>query len=64
MRRRVCVLESLARFKNACRIYGPGAFPNAEAATGEVLSLPIFPQLTDGEVKQVINLVRIFFAVR
>ena len=44
--------------------YRPGMCPNAEAATTEVLSLPMFPQLTNGEVKQVINLLRIYFAVR
>ncbi len=44
--------------------YEPGSCPNAEAATREILSLPIFPQLSDAEARQVINLVRIFFAVR
>jgi dTDP-4-amino-4,6-dideoxygalactose transaminase len=44
--------------------YRAGSFPNAEAAAGQVLSLPLFPQLTVGEVEQVIHLIRIFFAMR
>jgi dTDP-4-amino-4,6-dideoxygalactose transaminase len=32
---------------------GPGAFPVAEAAAARVVSLPIFPQLTDDEVAYV-----------
>jgi dTDP-4-amino-4,6-dideoxygalactose transaminase len=43
--------------------YTAGAFPNAEAATAEILSLPMFPQLTVHEVQHVIRLVRIFFAM-
>jgi dTDP-4-amino-4,6-dideoxygalactose transaminase len=41
-----------------------GAFPNAEAAAREILSLPIFPQLSYFEVDQVVRMVRIFFAMR
>ncbi|MDQ0322186.1 dTDP-4-amino-4,6-dideoxygalactose transaminase [Pararhizobium capsulatum DSM 1112] len=33
--------------------YGPGDFPVAEAASQEVLSLPIFPEMTLGQVEQV-----------
>jgi len=33
--------------------FGPGAFPVAEAAASQVVSLPIFPQLTDDEVAYV-----------
>lgn len=44
--------------------YEPGTCPNAEKAVAEILSLPIFPQLTDIEVGQVIRLIRFFFAVR
>jgi dTDP-4-amino-4,6-dideoxygalactose transaminase len=44
--------------------YEPGSCPNAEKAAAEVLSLPIFPQLTAHEVDQVIRLVRFFFAMR
>ena len=35
--------------------YGPGEFPNAEWACDHVLSLPIFPQLSDDEVDRVIE---------
>jgi dTDP-3-amino-3,4,6-trideoxy-alpha-D-glucose transaminase len=42
--------------------YKPGACPHTEAASSEILSLPIFPQLTDQEVEKVILLVRSFFA--
>jgi dTDP-4-amino-4,6-dideoxygalactose transaminase len=44
--------------------YKPGSCPHAEAAAAEVLSLPVFPQLSDGEVEQVIRLIRFFFAMR
>lgn len=43
--------------------YEPGSCPNAEKLAAEVLSLPIFPQLTGSEVEQVIRLVRFFFAM-
>jgi len=33
--------------------YSPGAFPVAEAAARQVVSLPIFPQLTDDEIAYV-----------
>jgi dTDP-4-amino-4,6-dideoxygalactose transaminase len=44
--------------------YKPGSCPQAEAAAEEVLSLPVFPQLSAREVEQVIRLVRFFFAMR
>jgi len=44
--------------------YERGSCPNAETITAEILSLPIFPQLSEPEVEQVTRLVRIFFAVR
>jgi dTDP-3-amino-3,4,6-trideoxy-alpha-D-glucose transaminase len=44
--------------------YEPGSCPNAEAAVSEILSLPIFPQLSDHEAAQVIRLIRFFFAMR
>ncbi len=34
--------------------YRQGDFPNAEAAAGSMVSLPLYPQLTDGEVERVI----------
>jgi len=43
--------------------YRVGSCPHAEAATSEVLSLPLFPQLTAYEVEQVVRMVRIFFAM-
>ncbi len=48
----------------ACRAwgFGPGAFPVAEAAATRLLSLPIFPQLTDAEVAMVVDAVRDFHA--
>ena len=33
--------------------YGPGSFPEAERAAGEVLSLPLFPEMTDEQVQTV-----------
>jgi dTDP-3-amino-3,4,6-trideoxy-alpha-D-glucose transaminase len=44
--------------------YERGSCPQAEAAADSVLSLPVFPQLSDHEVGQVIRLVRFFFAMR
>lgn len=44
--------------------YEWGSCPQAEAAAAEVLSLPIFPQLSAREVEKVIRLVRFFFAMR
>lgn len=35
--------------------YGPGDFPVAERAATEILSLPLYPQLTDGEVERIID---------
>jgi dTDP-3-amino-3,4,6-trideoxy-alpha-D-glucose transaminase len=44
--------------------YEQGSCPHAERTAAEILSLPIFPQLSDEEVEQVIRLVRFFFAMR
>jgi dTDP-3-amino-3,4,6-trideoxy-alpha-D-glucose transaminase len=44
--------------------YEPGSCPNTEAATAEILSLPMFPQLSGPEVNQVIRMIRFFFAMR
>jgi dTDP-4-amino-4,6-dideoxygalactose transaminase len=42
----------------------PGCCPQAEAAVSELLSLPLFPQLSAGEVEQVCGLIRFFYAIR
>jgi dTDP-4-amino-4,6-dideoxygalactose transaminase len=34
--------------------YGPGSLPHTEQAAAEVLSLPIFPELTDAELQTVV----------
>jgi dTDP-4-amino-4,6-dideoxygalactose transaminase len=38
-----------------------GSFPESEAAAREVLALPVFPELTDGEVELVADVVTAFF---
>ena len=40
---------------------GEGSFPEAELAANEVLSLPIYPELTDEQIEQVANTIRQFF---
>jgi dTDP-4-amino-4,6-dideoxygalactose transaminase len=40
--------------------FGPGSFPMAEEAAREVLSIPIFPELTDEEVGRVIAAIQGF----
>ena len=39
-----------------------GALPVTEALTGEVVSLPIFPELTDGQITEVREAVREFYS--
>jgi dTDP-4-amino-4,6-dideoxygalactose transaminase len=41
--------------------YEAGGFPCAWAASREVLSLPCFPELTDGEIGAVLDAIRAFF---
>jgi dTDP-4-amino-4,6-dideoxygalactose transaminase len=41
-----------------------GSFPHSERASEEVLSLPLFPELTDGELEEVVAAVRAFFSSR
>ena len=41
--------------------YQPGDFPVAEKASREVLSLPMFPELTDAQIQRVADVVKEFF---
>jgi len=41
--------------------YKPGSCPESERAAGEVLSLPIFPELTQDQLDEVITAVRAFY---
>jgi len=41
--------------------YSEGAFPVAEAAAKEVLSLPVYPELTSAQLDQVVDAVRSFY---
>ncbi|NPV54650.1 MAG: DegT/DnrJ/EryC1/StrS family aminotransferase [Firmicutes bacterium] len=41
--------------------YRPGDFPQAEEAAGRVLSLPMFPELTDAEVARVVEVIKEFY---
>jgi dTDP-4-amino-4,6-dideoxygalactose transaminase len=45
-----------------CRTYGlgPGSLPETERAAHEILSLPVYPELTDEQVSRIINEVRAF----
>jgi dTDP-4-amino-4,6-dideoxygalactose transaminase len=36
----------------------PGAFPVAERAAGEILSIPLFPEMSDGQAEAVIRAIR------
>ena len=42
--------------------YGPGSFPHAEAASREVLALPIFPTMTETQQKAVVDAIAEFSA--
>lgn len=44
--------------------YEPGSCPHAERVISQILSLPIFPQLSRVEVEQTVRLIRFFFAMR
>jgi dTDP-4-amino-4,6-dideoxygalactose transaminase len=53
----------LVPFQEAYRSLGyrPGQFPAAEAAMREILCLPMFPELTEDEVRTVADAVRAFY---
>ncbi|MEM2141529.1 DegT/DnrJ/EryC1/StrS family aminotransferase, partial [Nitrososphaera sp.] len=40
--------------------YPKGSFPQTEKAADEILSLPMFPEITQSEIEQVVNAVRAF----
>lgn len=42
--------------------YGPGSLPATEAASAAVLSLPIYPELTDAQQDEVITAIRDYYA--
>jgi dTDP-4-amino-4,6-dideoxygalactose transaminase len=44
--------------------YCPGQMPNAERATGEVLSLPVYPELTDTQQDRVVEEIGRFYNAR
>ena len=41
--------------------YSPGSLPHAEKASREVVSLPIYPELTSAQLDRVIDVVRAFY---
>ncbi|UCH79266.1 MAG: DegT/DnrJ/EryC1/StrS family aminotransferase [Candidatus Coatesbacteria bacterium] len=41
--------------------YGPGSFPEAERAAAEVLSLPLWPEMTEGQLEEVCAAVAAFY---
>ena len=41
--------------------YGPGDFPNAERQAGEILSLPIYPELNEEELQYIVRIIEEFF---
>ena len=42
--------------------YSPGDVPETEKAAGEVLALPIFPELTDEQIGEVVDAIKEFYA--
>lgn len=44
--------------------YGKGSFPKAEAIAGEIVSLPLYPSLTEAETGYVCECIREFYGVK
>jgi dTDP-4-amino-4,6-dideoxygalactose transaminase len=44
--------------------YGPGAFPESEDASRQVLALPVFPEMTENQQTAVVDAIAVFFAGR
>ena len=40
--------------------YKPGDFPQSEQAQGEVLSLPLYPELTEGQIEEITRVIKDF----
>jgi dTDP-4-amino-4,6-dideoxygalactose transaminase len=41
--------------------YAPGAFPSAEAAAGDSLALPIYPELDESQQASVVDAIAAFY---
>ncbi len=41
--------------------YGPGDFPKAEAASAQVVALPVFPELTEPQLRSVVQAIADFY---
>jgi dTDP-4-amino-4,6-dideoxygalactose transaminase len=41
--------------------YKTGSLPQAERATQESLALPIYPELKEGQIQQVVQVIKAFF---
>ena len=41
-----------------------GSFPQAEAACGESLALPVYPELTEAQQRSVVETIREFYGAR
>lgn len=44
--------------------YGPGSFPRAERQVQRILSLPVYPELEEAELKYVVDSIRGFYQVK
>ena len=52
--------------QDACKPYGykAGDFPEAEKASSEILSLPIYPELKNEDVKYIANTIKEFYKIK